>query len=98
MLSLGIKAVQAARAGYKANKARKKLSKAQKARAAKIKKANAQNRPKQDYKKKPEVSRKPTTKDKAIIGSAAATSAAATGYAVKKDNARLAEKYKKKEK
>lgn len=53
MLSLGIKAVQAARAGYKANKARKKLSKAQKTRAAKIKKANAKAKPKQDYKKKP---------------------------------------------
>ena len=98
MLSLGIKAVQAARAGYKANKARKKLTKAQKARAAKIKKANAKGRLKQDYKVKPKAKVKPTKTDKAILGGAAATSAAATGYAVKKDNARLAKKYKKKEK
>tara|TARA_R110000744_G_scaffold98228_3_gene189797 strand:- start:833 stop:1135 length:303 start_codon:yes stop_codon:yes gene_type:complete len=100
MLSLGIKAVQAARAGYKANKARKKLTKAQKARAAKIKKANDKDRLKQDYKvkAKPKAKVKPTKTDKAILGGAAATSAAATGYAVKKDNARLAKKYKKKEK
>ena len=98
MLSLGIKAVQAARAGYKANKARKKLTKAQKTRAAKIKKANAKGRLKQDYKVKPKAKVKPTKTDKAILGGAAATSAAATGYAVKKDNARLAKKYKKKEK
>lgn len=98
MLGLGIKAVQAARAGYKANKARKKLTKAQKARAAKIKKANAKDRLKQDYKVKPKAKVKPTKTDKAILGGAAATSAAATGYAVKKDNARLAKKYKKKEK
>tara|TARA_R110002153_G_scaffold66366_1_gene177390 strand:+ start:770 stop:1072 length:303 start_codon:yes stop_codon:yes gene_type:complete len=100
MLGLGIKAVQAARAGYKANKARKKLTKAQKARAAKIKKANAKDRLKQDYKVKPKAKAKvkPTKTDKAILGGAAATSAAATGYAVKKDNARLAKKYKKKEK
>ena len=98
MLGLGIKAVQAARAGYKANKARKKLSKAQKTRAAKIKKANAKDRLKQDYKVKPKAKVKPTKTDKAILGGAAATSAAVTGYAVKKDNARLAKKYKKKEK
>ena len=100
-LAIAASAAQKAVTGvklYKKAKKLKKLKKKQEERTAKINKANAKGRLKQDYKVKPKAKVKPTKTDKAILGGAAATSAAATGYAVKKDNARLAKKYKKKEK
>lgn len=92
MIGLGIKVLAK---GAKAVNKYKKLKKAQDKRKGRTQKATQTT--KQDYKVKPKVKPKPKTKDTVIGSGLLAAGAGGAAYAVKKDNERLAKRYKKKD-
>ena len=92
MIALGIKM---AAKGAKAVNKYKKLKKAQDKRKARTQRGKQTT--KQDYKVKTKTKTKSKAKDTAISSGLLAAGAGGAAYAVKKDNERLAKRYKKKD-